>query len=173
LRSDVTLIGVGNPWRCDDGVGWAVAAAARRRLGDGIAVIETDGEPSRLIDAWTDTGLAVVVDAMNSGADPGTIRVCRGDAELVQGRKANASHSLGLAEAIALGRAVQRLPQDLVVVGIEVQQTSHGNELSAAVSAAVERAAEVIGGLVNAWRRADLRQAGSNATSSAAPGSRE
>jgi hydrogenase maturation protease len=173
LKSNVTLIGVGNPWRSDDGVGWAVAAAARRRLSEDVAVIETDGEPSRLIDAWTDTGLAVVVDAMSSGADPGTIRIRRGDAEFVQSRNSSASHSLGVAEAIALGRAVQRLPQDLVVVGIEVQETSHGNGLSAAVSAAVERAAEVIGDLVTAWQQAVLCQAGSNATSSAAPGSSE
>jgi Ni,Fe-hydrogenase maturation factor len=61
----------------------------------------------------------------------------------------------------------------LVVVGIEVQETSHGNGLSAAVSAAVERAAEVIGDLVTAWQQAVLCQAGSNATSSAAPGSSE
>ena len=173
MRPAITLIGVGNPWRRDDGVGWAVATAASRRLGDAVVVIETDGEPSRLIDAWVDTDLAVVVDAVCSGSEPGTIHVWRGEAEIARGRRSTGSHSLGLADAIALGRAVQRLPRELVVVGIEVQQTSRGDGLSSPVAAAVEPAAELISDIVTLWQAESRPQAGSKATSSAAPGSSE
>ena len=62
------VIGVGNPSRRDDGVGWVVAAAAGRRLGETVDIRLCDGDPARLLDAWTDVELAVVVDAMRSGA---------------------------------------------------------------------------------------------------------
>jgi hydrogenase maturation protease len=173
LRPGVTLIGVGNPWRCDDGVGWEVVAAAHRRLGDCVETIEVDGEPSRLIDAWSDADLAVIVDAVRSEADPGTIRVWRGEAEIARSKRPTGSHSLGLAHAIALGRALQRLPRELVVVGIEVQQIAPGDGLSLPVAAAVEPAATLISDIVTLWQAQSRPQAGSNATSSAAPGSSE
>ncbi len=169
----ITLIGVGNRWRRDDGVGWAVVAAAGRRLGHTVAVVEADGEPSRLIDAWTDVDLAVVVDGVTSGAEPGTIHVWHGDAVLGRSSRSNGSHSLGLADAIALGRAVQRLPRQLVVVGIEVQETSSGDELSPSVVGKVEQAADLVAEIVAGWKADPAAQAGSRATSSEAPGSSE
>jgi hydrogenase maturation protease len=173
LSPGITLIGVGNPWRRDDGVGWAVVAAAGRRLGHSVAIVEADGEPSRLIDAWTDADLAVAVDGVTSGAKPGTIHVWHGDAELRRGSRSNGSHSLGLADAIALGRAVQRLPRQLVVVGIEVQETSNGDELSPPLVGRVEQAADLVAEIVAQWRADATAQAGSRATSSEAPGSSE
>ncbi|MGZ4725925.1 MAG: hydrogenase maturation protease [Ilumatobacteraceae bacterium] len=169
----IALIGVGNRWRGDDGVGWAVVASAGRRLGQSVAVIEADGEPSRLIDAWTDVDLAVVVDGVTSDAKPGTIHVWQGDADLGRSSRSNGSHSLGLADAIALGRAVQRLPRQLVVVGIEVHETSSGDELSPSVVAKVEQAADLVAGIVTRWKEDPTAQAGSKATSSEAPGSSE
>ena len=69
------VIGLGNPSRRDDGVGWVVAEAVGRRLGDRLHVRLGDGEPARLLDAWGGARLAVVIDAMRSGAEPGSIRV--------------------------------------------------------------------------------------------------
>ena len=69
------VIGVGNPSRRDDGVGWAVATAAGRRLGQLVDVRWCDGEPGRLLDAWTDAELAVVIDATFGAAEPGAIQL--------------------------------------------------------------------------------------------------
>ncbi len=69
------LVGIGNPWRGDDGIGWAVAEAAGRRLGDAVDVVCCDGEPTRLLDAWADADFAVVVDAARTGAAPGTLHL--------------------------------------------------------------------------------------------------
>ncbi len=69
----VVVIGVGNPYRHDDAVGLHVVDAIRARLPIGVAVLETDGEPGRLIDAWGDADVAFVADAIRSGGPPGTI----------------------------------------------------------------------------------------------------
>jgi hydrogenase maturation protease len=48
------LIGVGNEFRRDDG-GWARRGGAPARPGaaGGVELVLTDGEPTRLIEAWT------------------------------------------------------------------------------------------------------------------------
>ena len=62
------VIGVGNEYRRDDGAGLAVVTSLRDRVPPGVELVLTDGEPTRLIEAWTGAALAVVVDAVR--ADP-------------------------------------------------------------------------------------------------------
>jgi hydrogenase maturation protease len=148
VRSGVVVIGVGNPWRRDDGVGWAVAEAVGRRLGRAVEIVESDGEPSRLLDAWSGLDLAVVVDAVCSGDAPGTIHMCTEDPEPLRTSPPAGSHALGLTDAIALGRALHRLPARLIVVGIEADDTTPGHGLTSAVAGAVEEAVDVIATIV-------------------------
>ena len=134
-----------------------VLAAAGNRLPPTVELVETDGEPSRLIDAWTDVDLAVVVDAVSSSAAPGTIHIWRDDRKIARSAPSTGSHALGVADAIALGHALDRLPRTLVVVGVEVADTSPGHGLSPAVAAVIDDAVAVI---------VEVVQAGSRATSS-------
>ncbi len=167
MSSRIVLIGVGNSWRGDDGVGPAVVDLAAGRLDPDVEVVETDGEPSRLIDAWTDVDLAVVVDAVRSGAAPGTVHVWRDKGELTPAAPLAGSHALGVADGIALGGALHRLPTTLVVVGVEVGETSAGHGLSAAVAAKLDDAAGTVCRTVDDWLAAEsIAQAGSKATSS-------
>ena len=62
----VVVIGVGNDFRRDDGAGPAVVARLRDLVPPGIRLVVTDGEPTRLIEAWTGAALAVVVDAVRA-----------------------------------------------------------------------------------------------------------
>ena len=165
MTSRVVVIGVGNPSRRDDGVGWVVAAAAGRRLAEAVEIRLCDGDPARLLDAWTDVALAVVVDAMRSGARPGAIRVVAADGvgELPPSPATTGSHSLGVGQAVAIGRAIGRLPGQLVVIGLEAQDHGFGDELSASVAAAVDGAVNLVVRLV-----ADHRPGAGLAAASAA-----
>ena len=108
--------------------------------------------------------IAVVIDAVSSGATPGTIHVWRDERQIAHPVPSTGSHALGVADAIALGRALDRLPQTLVVVGVEVGDTSPGHGLSPAVTAAVADVVAVIAEIVAVI--AEIVQAGSRATSS-------
>jgi len=151
VTSRVVVIGVGNPSRRDDGVGWVVAAAAGRRLGEAVDIRLCDGDPARLLDAWTDVELAVVVDAMRSGARPGAIRVLAADSvtELPPSPGPVGSHSLGVGQAVELGRALGRLPGRLVVIGLESRDHGFGDGLSAPVAAAVGAAVDLVARVVH------------------------
>ena len=148
MKSGVALIGVGNPWRHDDGVGWAVVTAAGQRLGQSVDVVQCDGEPSRLLDAWADLDVAVVVDAVRSGAEPGCIHVWANAPDLPAASSVTGSHAFGVADAVALGRALDRVPSRLTVIGIEIDDTSLGHGLSEAVVGAIEKAVDLIAEIV-------------------------
>jgi hydrogenase maturation protease len=148
--SPAVVIGVGNTFRRDDGVGPTVVARVADRLDvarrSDVEVRVLDGEPARLVEAWAGAELAVVVDALRSGATPGTVRAVeiRPDARhrtRARGGLAS-SHGAGVEEALALGRAIERLPDRLVLVGIEGHDFREGQGLSAPVAACVEAAAD-------------------------------
>jgi hydrogenase maturation protease len=131
------VIGVGNTYRRDDGVGPAVAERLRGRRDLEVATCEQ--EPSRLLDAWAGADLALVVDAVASGADPGTVhRFDASERPVPSGVFRGSTHAFGVGEAIELARALGRLPGRVLVYGVEGAEFAAGDGLSPAVAAAVE-----------------------------------
>ena len=141
----VVVIGVGNDFRRDDGAGPAVVARLRDLVPPGIRLVVTDGEPTRLIEAWTGAALAVVVDAVRAQPPhPGQVHrfVVEGTAPGT-GRSAS-SHGLGFDDAIRLAAALDRMPARLIVHAIEAADLTQGPGLTAPVAAAVGVVAEAI-----------------------------
>ncbi|MFE2865999.1 hydrogenase maturation protease [Embleya sp. NPDC059259] len=141
----IVVIGVGNEYRRDDGVGWAVVArlaeqATGSPLPAGVALRRCDGDPARLIALWDAADLAVVVDAAHAHPGcPGRVHRLELDAErLTPPGGRTSSHGLGLGEAVELARVLDRLPGRLVVYAVEGADTGLGNGLSGPVAAAVE-----------------------------------
>jgi hydrogenase maturation protease len=139
------VIGVGNRYRCDDAVGLLIAEEVRARIPSGVAVVVCEEEPSRLIDDWREAATAIVVDAVVSPHEPGTVR--RFDAtteELPAESFRSSTHAFGVAETIELARALGRLPQRLLVYGVAGADFRAGAVLTPAVREAVEGAVEAI-----------------------------
>jgi hydrogenase maturation protease len=135
----VVVIGVGNEFRRDDGLGPEVLARLRPHVAEFVHLVSSDGEPARLIEAWTGAALAVVVDAVRG--DPQTsgrihrIELDRADLGPV---RTVSSHGLGLGEAIGLARALDRMPERLVVHAIEATDFGFGVGLTPAVAAGAD-----------------------------------
>jgi hydrogenase maturation protease len=112
--ASTAVIGIGNEFRQDDGVGPATVALLRTRVTQRLLPSDTvhvqcDGDPGRLITL--------------RGAHAGR----------------HSTHGLGLAEAVRLGDSLGRVPGRLVVYAVEGADRSLGIGLSPAVSGAVER----------------------------------
>ena len=135
--TDAVVIGIGNPFRNDDGIGPAVAAQIEEQRLPGVRVVISDGEPAGLLEAWAGAGLAVVVDAIHRvPASPGSIhRLTAG--QLEAGGTAASSHGLGVPDALRLGRALGRLPRRVVILAVEAADTGAGTELSKPVATAL------------------------------------
>ncbi len=139
------FVGIGNPMRGDDAAGLLVAARLRELSPPGVRVVELEGEPVDLIEAFDGEETVLVADAVSSGAEPGTVhRFDAGAAPLPAGLAGPSTHALGLPEAIELARALSRLPERLTVLGIEGARFETGSEPLPEVSAAAASLAEEI-----------------------------
>jgi hydrogenase maturation protease len=142
------IVGLGNAARGDDAAGLLVARAA--------GGIELEGDPSALIDLLDGAPEAIVIDAVRSGAAPGTVRRFDvGATALPAVRGSTSTHLVGLAEAIELARALGRLPPRVIVYGIEGERFDTGAPVSAAVAAAISRVADELSGWAERSRPTD------------------
>ena len=141
--SRIVVIGVGNAFRGDDAAGREVARRVRERVPGEIDVVVCELEPTRLIDAWDDAESAVVVDAVSSGAEPGTVHRFDASTDTLPSREFRSStHAFSIADALELGRALGRAPQRVVVLGLEGASFGLGDPLTPAVEAAIPRVVE-------------------------------
>ncbi|MFI1991479.1 hydrogenase maturation protease [Actinoplanes sp. NPDC020271] len=135
------VIGVGNEYRHDDGFGpLVVAALADRVAGDhrlaGVELRISDGEPARMLQAWTGTAITVVIDVAAGHGRTGWQELAL--LEDTEPEPAAASgHGIGLGTTVELARVLGRLPQRLVTLVAYGKEFGFGVGLSAAVSAAV------------------------------------
>lgn len=152
----VVVAGLGSEYRRDDGAGLLVAARAVEEAGVGRDIGPMT-DPLDLLGVWDGAGLAVVVDAVRSGAAPGTVHVV----ELTDGagggvpadRSATTTtHGIGLASVLRLARAVGNAPDRVVVVGVEGEDFGRGTGLSPAVGAALPAAVRRVVDLISEIR---------------------
>ncbi len=136
------VIGIGNRDRGDDAAGPAVLDSLRGRVPEDVAILEIGNDPLMLVDRWREFAKVILVDAVRTGAPPGTVHLF--DARSLPpslGSGAASTHGFGVREAIALGEALGTLPPVLMVLGIEAASFAPGSGLSQDVRRAVKSAA--------------------------------
>lgn len=143
MTTDATIIGIGNDFRRDDGVGLTVAEQIAARNLPGVRVLSGISDSTAILDAWSDAARAIVVDAV-TGADVALGRIRRWTAADLETTAVVSSHSLGLAQTCALGKALARMPDELTVFTIDVADTNQGVGLTPAVAAAVPQLVDLI-----------------------------
>ncbi len=108
-------------------------------------MLEREGEPTSLIDSWEAADAVWLVDAVSSGAEPGTVHRHDASAQELPARLFDTStHHFGLAEAVEIARALGRLPGTAIVFGIEGANFETGEALSPEVEAAAARVADAV-----------------------------
>lgn len=139
LARSITLVfGIGNFYGCDDGVGLAVARYLKQKAPNDLTVMEKGGDCISLLDAWRNATTVILIDAVRSGARPGTVYRFYPHVEPVPLRFLHHStHAISIGETIELARATKRLPACLVVYGIEGKHFHTGIGLTTEVEAAV------------------------------------
>lgn len=140
MLRNVVVIGVGNELRGDDGAGLeAVRRVRESELPASVTVHLHEGEAVGLLELWDGADAAVLVDTVRSGAPPGTIhRLDASQVPLPSPVRRSSSHTIGIAEAIELARALGTLPTGILLYGVEGRQFEAGTELSDEVAAALD-----------------------------------
>ena len=122
------IIGIGNRFRRDDGVGPWVAETLQNA---GRQVHIHAGDGTALLDLFAVHGDIILIDATKSGAAPGDlVSIDARSAPLHADMFHYSTHRFGLAEAVETARALDLLPARLWVYGIEGQDFGAGIGLS-------------------------------------------
>ena len=124
----IAVIGIGNAYRTDDGVGLYVARKFTNHAVAGVKAVVGIGDGFALMDEWSSTDLAFVIDCAWSGAAPGTIFRFDALCETIPSNlfRGVSTHSISINEAIEIARILNRLPRRLIVYGIEGQDCFAG-----------------------------------------------
>jgi len=144
------IIGCGNLDRGDDAAGLLVARRLHA-LGvespgiqiPSVEIIEHSGESFSLMDCWTGFEHVILVDATAPTGKPGQVQLWDALADrLPEDVSPSSTHAFGVREAVELARTMNRLPQTLLIYGIEGKQFSFAAPLSAEVECAVASVVE-------------------------------
>ena len=160
MRATKTLIiGLGNPLISDDSVGLRVVAGLRPLLAErlGVDVQEDYWGGLRLMERMIDYDRAIIIDAIATGAEPGTIHQLATSAMPTQ--KSASAHDVNLPTALAFGRrAGVHLPADVNVrlVGIEAADLlTFSEECTPLVAAAIPRAVQTVLQILGSFPESD------------------
>src|SRR5689334_15310144 len=125
------VIGVGNLYRGDDGVGLTIAREVRAAAPPSVQVREASGEGAALMEVWHGADIVILCDAVRSGAEPGTIHRLEAHRQVIpSGFFRYSTHAFSVAEAVELARTLDQLPPHLVLYGVEAADFTAGIGLS-------------------------------------------
>ena len=147
----IIVVGIGQRFRGDDEAGLAAVhlwvdtyRPVRSDMDLRVEFAESPGVG--LLNLLVGADKALLVDAVQSGARPGTLHLLD-ETDLGAFLDGAASaHGWGVAETLALGRKVDpdSMPECITLIGIEVGQVELGRGISPDVSLALTKAAKLI-----------------------------
>ena len=140
---------MGNVLRRDDGFGYAVAERLTD-LPEGVEVLETGiGGIPLLQELMQGCEGLVLVDAVDRGAEPGTVFLIEPDI----GEPSNVPdmHLANPDQVLAMAKGMDILPPRVLLVGCQLGDDGLGEELTPAVARAVEGAAASVRETLRTW----------------------
>ena len=133
---------LGHADRGDDGFGPVVLAALRASGDVPARLVDCGAGAPALLDLFEGVEWAWVVDAVVSGAPPGTLHVRDGRSEVLPVEAGVAStHGIPLRQVVELARSLDRLPEHLTVYGVEAGRFGLGEAMGPTVRSKVEEVA--------------------------------
>jgi hydrogenase maturation protease len=137
-RSPLFFICIGNPYRKDDSVGIFLAAELKKRISEPGIVHQVFGEIGTVMDLMSKARNVIFVDAVSSGAEPGTIfRFDLADGNIPAVSYWGNTHGFSIPEAIDLAKILGQLPERVIVYAVEGKEFGAGEEMSEKVEASI------------------------------------
>ena len=132
IKPLIAIIGVGSPFGADC-LGWFAVdrlecSDLRNRFPDlRLDFHQSDRPGVRLLEQVRAVDAAIIIDAMQTGSAPGTLRTFTPGQLKNQTPELFSSHGFGVAATIALGASLGEIPRHLHIIGVEMG--SDGQEL--------------------------------------------
>ena len=135
----IGVVGIGNPLRCDDGVGPYIASAIDDMHLSGVEVMITQQLHLEFIDKFLQYDKVVIVDACVTGCDFDFYPIKK-----AQERRVASSHHLDVNLLSDLAKRLYGKEIDLYICSVRGENFEVGEVVSAKVLACAQKAIEVI-----------------------------
>ncbi len=154
---NIVIIGLGQSLRGDDAVGLAAVRLWQETYPSSVSEARLRVEMAELpgltlLDLLDGADAALLVDAVVSGAAPGTLHLVGPDDLSAFVAGAESAHGWGVSETLALAHQLgQSLPAQIIILGIEAASFEMGAPLSETARQALPAAARQIESQLRAW----------------------
>ena len=132
--SDCVIIGIGNPFMSDDGIGVHAVRYLQEKLADDVILVEGEVYSLDLLPYLEESDRAIFIDSVDVQDDPGTIY--RFSPEEVAQRLPAPSlsmHDFGLYDLIAAARLLDQCPERITIIAVQVKSVEVGTDLTSEV----------------------------------------
>lgn len=163
----IIVVGVGNPLRRDDGIGPKIINKLRRGaslprssvvISPFVDFFDAGTDALLLIDAIERYDLAIIIDAVDMNAVPGTVKLFTPDeAKINIKNDVLSTHGFGLAEVIKLFELLE-IPTEIKILGIQPQDISYCEGLTDVVKNKIPEILEIINNVVECTHRCVLTE---------------
>lgn len=141
MSNVVKIIGVGSPFG-DDQIGLEVIRdlqshpEVQKLIKKGVvALLELDRPSISLLEKMRGADFVIIIDAMKSGQPLGTIQKFENE-EIDTAECLLSTHGFGVLHTLQLGRALNQLPKNITIYGIEIDTANPGDEIHPEVTKA-------------------------------------
>jgi hydrogenase maturation protease len=148
---EIIIAGIGQSMRSDDGAGLAAVQLWQQSYPHSASLpnlrIELAELPGlSLLDHLLGTDAAIIVDAVCSGAKPGTLYLIDNTDLAAFESSSGSAHGIGVAESVNLGKRIypEEMPSEIILIGIEASDFRLGAKLSSEVRQSIWLAAQSI-----------------------------
>lgn len=139
---NILVLGIGNLLLSDEGVGVRVVEALERGycLPTGVDTLDGGTSGMELMEMMAEREHLIVVDAVRTGAQPGSVVLLRDSQVPALFTQKISPHQLGLCDVLMALRFTDEFPQRLTLVGIVPESLAPGIGLSPTVERSVATA---------------------------------
>jgi hydrogenase maturation protease len=116
----VLVLGVGNILLTDEGIGVRVVEALERRyqIPPGVEVMDGGTAGMELLSSIANREHVILVDAVNTGAEPGTVVCLVGDEVPALFKTKISPHQLGISDLLGVLTVTGEMPKDMTLFGV-------------------------------------------------------
>ena len=139
----IKILGVGSPFG-DDQVGWKVIDNLQKSyLNQQIILKKLDRPHLHLLDEMEYSEIVYIVDAMKSESSIGTIKRLTID-NIVAEKRPLSSHDFVVIHSLQLANALNQLPNQLVLFGVEIGKIDKSEKISEEVKKAISKVTNIL-----------------------------
>ncbi len=155
-EQDILVLGIGNILLMDEGIGIKAIEALERRydLPDNVELLDGGTAGIELLRHIEDRQYLIIIDAMKWDQPPGTVMRVEGDDVPAAFKTRISPHQLGLSDLLAAALLTDKMPENVILFGVEPKIMETGFSLSKEVEASFDK---LLNGVID-----ELKQIGCN-----------